>query len=399
MLDEKRVTGNHLRPYLRNTDVQWDSVNVHDLPMMDFDAADRERYLLQKGDLLVCEGGEIGRAAIWSGELSECYYQKALHRLRPLDLASEHPRFMYYALLAAVGSDAYVNGGKSTIAHLPADQFRRIRLPRPPYREQERIASFLDQKTARIDALIAEKQRLAIRVSEYADAQTSALLCGRQSLKREYRRTGWRYLDRIPSEWSLCHLRWIARRVDVGIAEAATHAYADEGVPILRSTNIRPNSIEGDLIYIEPWFAERNGSKTLFEHDLVTVRTGYPGVTARVPKVLHGCQCFTMLITTLMDSCLPEFYERYLNSAPARAYFEVESWGSAQRNISVPILKEIMVPRLPVKEQGELVRACQQVESATAQLLGHISKHVNHLREFRASLISASVSGRLAVSG
>jgi type I restriction enzyme S subunit len=68
MLDEKRITKRFLAPYLRNTDVQWDGINIDELPEMDFDEGDRERYSLRPGDILVCEGGEIGRCAIWDGD-------------------------------------------------------------------------------------------------------------------------------------------------------------------------------------------------------------------------------------------------------------------------------------------------------------------------------------------
>ena len=95
MLDSKRVTGEHLAPYLRNVDVRWDSVNVEGLPEMDFSLRDRLRYGLRVKDLLVCEGGEVGRTAMWLGELAECYYQKAIHRLRPLR-GDQHPRFLFY---------------------------------------------------------------------------------------------------------------------------------------------------------------------------------------------------------------------------------------------------------------------------------------------------------------
>jgi len=68
-----------LRPYLRVFDVQWDAINVIDLPQMDFDGAQRERFRLSPGDLLINEGGSYpGRSAIWNGELEECYFQKGV---------------------------------------------------------------------------------------------------------------------------------------------------------------------------------------------------------------------------------------------------------------------------------------------------------------------------------
>jgi type I restriction enzyme, S subunit len=74
MLSARRETGAHAKPYLRNRDVQWGHINTKDLPMMDFTPKDSERFLLRPGDVLICEGGEVGRAAIWNGQLAECYY-------------------------------------------------------------------------------------------------------------------------------------------------------------------------------------------------------------------------------------------------------------------------------------------------------------------------------------
>jgi type I restriction enzyme S subunit len=94
MLDDKKITGNHLGAYIRNTDVQWDYINDENLPEMDFKPEEQDRYSVKKGDLVVCEGGEIGLAAIWEKETS-CFYQKALHRLRPVSSIKDETRFMF----------------------------------------------------------------------------------------------------------------------------------------------------------------------------------------------------------------------------------------------------------------------------------------------------------------
>ena len=97
MLDHKRITGRHPMAYLRNQDVQWGRINSDCLPTMDIKPEEYDRYTAKQGDLLVCEGGDVGRAAIWSGD--QIGYQKALHRLRPREQAN--PKFMYYLLIAA----------------------------------------------------------------------------------------------------------------------------------------------------------------------------------------------------------------------------------------------------------------------------------------------------------
>ena len=159
MLDGKRITGEHLVPYLRNVDVQWDEINVADLPSMDIHPDEIPRYTVQPGDLLVCEGGEVGRCAIWKGEIDRCGFQKALHRLRPRDDERDRPKFMYYALSVAVTCGAFADGHESTIAHLTGEKLRRHRFAFPWADEQTGIVGVLDHVVRRIRAAISATQR------------------------------------------------------------------------------------------------------------------------------------------------------------------------------------------------------------------------------------------------
>ena len=111
MLDAKRISGDYLGPYLRNVDVQWDRIDVGDLPEMDFAPGERDRYALRPGDLLVCEGGEVGRTAVWRGELPECFYPKAIHRVRALR-DSDVPRYLYHVMHSMAKTGVFVAGGK-----------------------------------------------------------------------------------------------------------------------------------------------------------------------------------------------------------------------------------------------------------------------------------------------
>jgi type I restriction enzyme, S subunit len=81
MLDSEKNIGVP-KPYLGNRAVQWGRIDLNDIGVIKLLPSDLQRYRLREGDLLVCEGGEIGRAAIWNRPMEECYYQKALHRLR-----------------------------------------------------------------------------------------------------------------------------------------------------------------------------------------------------------------------------------------------------------------------------------------------------------------------------
>ena len=180
MLDTTKITGQHLRPYLRVFDVQWGAISVEDLPVMDFDSASRERFRLAVGDLLVNEGGSYpGRSAVWRGELDECYFQKALHRLRPVDPLLDTTRFFFYVMAWATSQGVFTAGGnESTIEHLPAEKFRKYRLAFPPLSEQLAIADFLESELARFEALVAEAGASIALLQERRSALISAAVTG-----------------------------------------------------------------------------------------------------------------------------------------------------------------------------------------------------------------------------
>lgn len=128
MLSGSRETGRHAKPYLRNRDVQWGHINVSNLPTMDFSGKDAERFRLSEGDVLVCEGGEVGRSAVWRSALAECYYQKAIHRVRCSEaLLPDFLRY-FFEFLARTQQFGEATSGM-TIAHLPQEDLRSLPVP------------------------------------------------------------------------------------------------------------------------------------------------------------------------------------------------------------------------------------------------------------------------------
>ncbi len=138
MLSPKAKLGINSFPYLANANVQWDSFDLSKLSEMDFSEKDQKKYSLQYGDLLICEGGDVGRSAVWKNERSPCFYQKALHRLRPLtEMSSEVMlQFMLWGKSAGIFTG---HTGHSTIAHLTASTLKELTVPVPPPSEIPRI--------------------------------------------------------------------------------------------------------------------------------------------------------------------------------------------------------------------------------------------------------------------
>jgi len=184
MLDEARITGDHLVSYLRNVDVQWDTINLEDLPEMDILPNEYERYTLRKGDLVVCEGGEVGRAAIFEGSDRRVGFQKALHRLRPAR-SEEVPRYIFYVLCSAAQLGVFVaEGNPNTIPHLTGEKLRRYRFPCPPLAEQRAIADYLDRETGTLDRLTASVEAAIERLQEYRAALITAAVTGKIDVRK-----------------------------------------------------------------------------------------------------------------------------------------------------------------------------------------------------------------------
>jgi len=183
MLDSKRIRGLHLLPYLRNTDVQWDRINTTNLPRMDIAPSEYARYTVKLGDLLICEGGEVGRCAIWNDDIEICGFQKALHRLRPLSVDCDLPRYLQYVLRAATKAGAFNDGHESTIAHLTGDKLRVHRFPFPDKGEQIEIVAYLDDATCKIDRAVAGAQREVDLLREYRSRLISDVVTGKLDVR------------------------------------------------------------------------------------------------------------------------------------------------------------------------------------------------------------------------
>ena len=151
MLDKSKNKGT-LKPYLRNTNVQWHRFKLDDVKEMKFEDGELEEFKLLPGDLLICEGGEPGRCAIWQHAKSEIYFQKAIHRAR--GFAGVLPEYLQQCLTNDARSGAlsnYFTG--ATIKHFPGDKLIRYVIPLPPLPEQRRIVAKIDQLMALCDTL------------------------------------------------------------------------------------------------------------------------------------------------------------------------------------------------------------------------------------------------------
>lgn len=180
MLSQKATEGISPFPYLGNKNVQWDRVEVTDLQMMDFNVRERNKFELRPGDILMCEGGEVGRTCLWRGEVENCYYQKAIHRLRPVDkgyLPELFPRYMRWGIRRGILADFT---SQTSIAHLTLEKLATVPIIVPPICDQILIAQGLD-------SLDKKLENLSVTLNKFRSLKTALmqdLLTGRMRVTK-----------------------------------------------------------------------------------------------------------------------------------------------------------------------------------------------------------------------
>ena len=164
MLDAKKQTGNYVFPYLANFNVQWFRFELDNLNKMDFNEEEQKAFELKDGDLLMCEGGEIGRCAVWHNEIKPCYFQKALHRIRcNTDLVLPDYLARWFQYNCENGGFSSIEGAKATIAHFPGAKLKKIQIVVPPIELQRvfvQTADQIDKSKTVVKKTLAESQLL-----------------------------------------------------------------------------------------------------------------------------------------------------------------------------------------------------------------------------------------------
>ncbi len=397
MLTSEDKGGYYLKPYLRAKNLNWLEVNVNDIKEMWFSESELEQYRLSKDDLLVSEGGEVGRTCIWNNELIECYIQNSVNRVRIKD--NNFPRYFLYQFFAAGQKghfDAIVN--QVSIAHLTKEKLADIRFVVPTFEEQKIIAEYLDQKTAAIDDIISKKQRLIELLQEERAAVINTAVTQGLNPDAPRKPSGIPWLGDIPAHWKIMRLKHISPVQTVGVVVNPSQYISDEGVPFIYGADISIGNID---IQNSRRIAQSDSQKLyktmLSTGDLVTVRVGYPGVTAVVPPELDGGNCASVMITRRSNKFVSEWFAYAFNSRIGEAQIEMVEYGAAQKQFNISHAVDFRFPFPPKSEQNAIAVYLNEKTYQFARRISQIENQIALLREYRSTLISQAVTGKIDV--
>ena len=380
MLSPKAKLGASPLPYLRNANVQWNRVDLTTISRMDFDEREQRKYLLKKGDVLVCEGGEPGRAAVWKDELAPCFFQKALHRLRPLT-DSVLPEYIVYALRKAALRGEFTNSiTQATIAHLPVVALEKLELPLPPLSEQREIV-------ARLDAQLAAAARARVAVAaQLAEAERFAKILA----DAEY----------PVGRWPMVAVRDLAI-VAGGIQKTPDRAPNEFHRPFLTVRNVQRGALNLSVVErfeVSPAELERN---RLEAGDLLIVEGNgsreHIGRNALFPEGLPEewiHQNHIIRVRFGRTKVEPRFASHFFNSTAGREQMlERAATTTGLYTLSTAKVAALELPVPPIQEQQLIADRIEEAQVHVAALRTHLMAQLAELDRLPAVLLRTAFAG------
>jgi type I restriction enzyme, S subunit len=182
MLTPEDKGGYFLKPYLKSKNIGWGKLNLKSVDEMWFSEKELENYRVKKDDLLVSEGGEIGKTSMWDNELEECYIQNSVHKVTVYPKNHARYFFYYFHYLGKIGYFWNVVSQVS-IAHLTKEKLVKSPCLVPPYEEQEAIAKLLDTRTNEIDKALDKIKKQVAKLNSYRQSIINEVVTGKVDVR------------------------------------------------------------------------------------------------------------------------------------------------------------------------------------------------------------------------
>ena len=389
-VNAKAREGTNVQPFLRTANVFWNRLELSTVDQMHFSEVEAEKLRLEYDDILVCEGGDIGRTAIWKSEIEPCFYQNHLHRLRPKIREEVEPYFFSLWMQTAILlRGLYTSqGNKTTIPNLSGARLKSFDFPLPSFSEQRAIADIMGSvqgaKDARVHETQLERERKAALMAHlFAHGTRGEMLAETP-------------LGKLPQNWKAVKLGEVLKQAQYGLS---LRGETSGTYPILRMGNLIDGWVEmSDLQFVELDEKTLDQYKINFGDVLFNRTNSFELVGKTAIYESDAESIFASYLIRLIpesESLSPQFLNAYFNGNETQKRLKsIASRGVSQSNISAGNLKHFFIPLPPLDEQKEIaviLRACDDKIAA-------LEEEATRLDELFRAMLEELMSGRLRVS-
>lgn len=386
-----------LLTYITTSNVYWDHFELNNLKSMYFNESEIDKCTIQKGDLLICEGGDIGRSAIWPYK-QEIRIQNHLHRLRPFLSEQLNVKFYYYVMWS-YKLNGLINGRGIGLQGFSSKRVHSLIVPFPPVTEQKRIID-------RIDEILGIQKHLAKSLEEYStnvDALKSKVIDagiqGRLTEQLPEDGTAQELFERIqkekarlvkegkikeqkplppikpeeipfgiPENWMWVRLGEICTKLVDGDHNPPKGVTEKTDYLMLSAQNIlndRIDNLNSVRFLSEEVFKSENKRTNLCEGDVLLTIVGTLGRSCVFEGGMNCCfQRSVSVMTPVIDSY---YLKRVFDSGFVQSYMNLNATGSAQIGFYLNQLEKLLVPLPPLAEQKRIAERIEEILGAVGE--------------------------------
>lgn len=385
MLNKGKQTGENTIPYLRSVNVQWGRVDTSDLNQMDIPLNELAKFTVKKGDLLVCEGGESGRVAIWDRD-EPIGFQNALHRVRAKGEVTNKYLYYYFEWLVKNQLIEHLFNGV-TIKHFPQENLRSVEVSFPLIGEQNTIIELLEDHLSRLDAALADVKQAKAKAAQF---RRSILQSGLNGFFNDGPRDE---ISGLPKNWKLKTLADVADWTSGGTPSSKDSTLYGGDIPWIVIGDLTEGVVHDTKKKITQKGLDSSSAKKLPVGTIMVAMygasIGRTGVMGKEMTTNQAIACGIPKNEEILGQYLLYFLQSQKNE------FIAAGKGGAQPNISQGVVKSWQIPVPPKNEQLQIIN---EIDSQLERL-AHANKATDALlkeaTELRRSLLQAAFTGQL----
>lgn len=364
---------------------------------------DHNRYKkkcpIEKDDVLVGKSASIGKIARVKVDFPISVWSPLA--ILKTDLQVLKPSFLEYSLSSIFLQDQIeILSTSNTQKNISMGDIQRLQIVYPPLQEQQQISYYLDYKTSKIDTLIEKTQQKIDLLKEQRTSLINTTVTKGMNPNVEMKDSGVEWIGEIPSEWSVISLRHYLSRVGSGSTpRGGGDVYFDSGIPFLRSQNIHFDGLHlDDVVFISEEIHLNMSNTTVRYGDVLLNITG--GSIGRSCVVdIHEEMNVNQHVSILRTKeNLINFYLNYcLISSIGQEQVSYNQTGGNREGLTSENIKNFKFSLPPLQEQQQIVDYLDKETSKIDKLIDIETKRIDLLKEYRQSLISDVVTGKVDV--
>lgn len=387
MLNPKKADGYYLKKYLKSKNIGWSKVIINIVDEMYFSETELKTYRVKKGDLLLSEGGEVGKICVWNNEFDECYIQNSVHKFTVNKLNSS--LFCFYQLYS-IGKSGFYESivNQVSIKHLTREKLSSIPVVAPPLEVQIVIVEYLNDKASKIDEKIELLRNKKVKYQELKRSLINETVCRGldKNVKLKDSRVEW--IGKIPEAWEVKRVKFFLSTIKGRKLESFDNQ-TPGSLPNLSLKYLRNDSIN----FISYSVSSDNGL-LVTEKDYVIVWDG--AGAGEMLKAKNGYLSSTIAKFKFnKKKVYPLFF--YCLRYNVDYFLKRNTSGMGIPHLNPHAFNNYLCPLPPLSEQIKIAKYLDEKIGKIDKITATIDKEINKLAELRKTLINDVVTGKVKI--